>query len=58
MQGVVNIARNHKEARDWDIEQAVSMTSEERQAIALELKRKVYGAQNPDVKEAERKRVK
>ncbi|MGM0588534.1 MAG: hypothetical protein ACQETE_08985 [Bacteroidota bacterium] len=56
MKRVVNIAPNHKEAREWDIKQAISMSPRERQAIALQLKRKVYGVQNPDVKEAERKK--
>jgi hypothetical protein len=54
MKRIVNIARNHQEARDWDIQQAISMTPEERKAVALELKRKVYGVDSPDVKEAER----
>lgn len=47
----VNIAKNHEEARKWDIRQAISMTSEERQEVAKALKNKAYGTTSPDVKE-------
>jgi len=51
MKRVVNIAKNHHEARAWDIRQVVEMTPAERQEIAKKLKNKVYGTQSPDVKE-------
>ncbi|MBI3271765.1 MAG: hypothetical protein HYZ53_22430 [Planctomycetes bacterium] len=43
-------------AREWDIEQELSLTLEERLAIAEELKRRAFGESPPDVSEAERAR--
>ena len=51
---VVNKAANSREANLWDIKQQKNLSSEERQAIARELKRRVYGENPPDVSEAER----
>ncbi len=48
---VVNIARSQEEAREWDIRQALEMTHEERQKVARVLKERVYGENNPDVRE-------
>ena len=50
MKRIVNIAKNKEEADQWDIKQALQMTHEKRQAIALELKKRVYGDENPDIK--------
>jgi hypothetical protein len=58
MERIVHIAKSHEEARDWDIEQAISMTSEKRQAIAKELKIRVYGKVVRDVKESHRLQTK
>ncbi|MBD3614970.1 MAG: hypothetical protein HUJ22_00255 [Gracilimonas sp.] len=58
MERIVNIAKSHKEARDWDIEQAISMTPEKRQAIAKELKIRVFGKTAKDVKESHRLQMK
>lgn len=52
MKRVVHIAKNHQEARDWDIRQVVEMTAVQRQEIAKKLKEKVYGTNPPDVKES------
>lgn len=52
MKRIVNISKNSKEAANWDIEQQVSMTPEERQEAARVLKERVYGPNVPDVKEA------
>jgi len=52
MKRVVNIAKSHREARDYDIRQANEMTSVQRQKIAKKLKEKVYGNQTPDIKES------
>ncbi|MDZ7808231.1 MAG: hypothetical protein U5K71_14105 [Gracilimonas sp.] len=52
MKRIVHIAKNHKEAREWDIKQSTSMTPAERQAIAKELKNRVYGKEVPDVRQA------
>ena len=50
MKRVVNIAKDQDEAHQWDIKQALRMSVEERQKIALTLKRRVFG-KKPDVKE-------
>lgn len=52
MKRIVHIAKNHKEAREWDIKQSISMTPVERQAIAKELKIRVYGKEVPDIRQA------
>jgi len=51
MKRVVHIAKNQDEAYQWDIEQALAMTPEERQEVAKELKRRVYGENPPDIRE-------
>ena len=51
MERIVHIAKNHKEAEEWDILQQISMTPEERQRIAKELKRKVYHNTPKDMRE-------
>ncbi len=45
---------NYEEAELWDIEQQIRMTPEERQAIARELRIRVYGSNPPDVRESHR----
>ncbi len=55
MERVVNKAKNHAEADEWDVQQCINMTSEQRQLIARKLKERVYGKHNPDVKEYHRK---
>jgi hypothetical protein len=56
MKRVVNKSKNPREAEDWDIQQQISMSPEERQKAARILKERVYGKDNPDIKEAERNR--
>ena len=56
MKRVLHIARNHKEAEEWDIEQQLSMTPMERMKAARFLKIRVYGRNNPDVREWHRKK--
>jgi len=51
----VNIAKNQQEAKEWDIRQAVSMSHEERQNVAKTIKKRVYGADTPDVRAYHRK---
>ena len=41
-----------KDAEEWDILQNVRMTPDERQAVASEIKKRVYGKEAPDVREA------
>jgi hypothetical protein len=49
---IVHISHSHREAHEWDVEQQIRMTSEQRQHIARELRRRVYGPNPPDVREA------
>jgi len=50
MERIVNKAKNHKEAGEWDILQQINMKPEERQRIAKELKKKVYGTKTKDIR--------
>lgn len=54
MKRVVNKSKNAREAENWDIQQQIAMSPEERQEAARLLKERVYGNHNPNVKEAER----
>ncbi|MBI5486251.1 MAG: hypothetical protein HY905_02845 [Deltaproteobacteria bacterium] len=51
MERIVHVARDFREARAWDIEQHVSMTPEQRQRAAKELRDRVYGPHCPDVRD-------
>jgi len=51
MERIVNKAKNNKEAEKWDILQQISLTPEERQKIAKELKLRFYGNNVPDVRQ-------
>jgi len=53
MERTVHKTKNFQHADQWDIEQHRKMSSEKRQAVAKELKRRVYGNENPDVRQAE-----
>jgi len=52
MNRTFNKAANHKEAELWDIIQQIKMTPKQRQKVAAELKKRFYGKNNPDVREA------
>jgi hypothetical protein len=54
MNPVVHRAANHAEALAWDIEQHVSMSPEERQAVARTLKRRAFAADAKDVRACHR----
>lgn len=54
MERICNKSKNYKEAEEWDIEQQLNMTSEERQAAAKELRERVYGPNPKDVKDSTR----
>ena len=43
MERVINKAKNFREAERWDILQQIAMTAEERQHVAQELRKRVYG---------------
>jgi hypothetical protein len=53
MERVFQKCRNFKEAEEWDVLQHIGMTSEERQDVAAELRKRVYGEDVPDVREAQ-----
>ena len=52
MERICNKAKNFKEAEDWDIDQHLRMTPEERQDAAKELKKRVYGDKTVDVRKS------
>ncbi len=54
MERVVNIAKDQDEAFRWDVKQALSMFPEERQKVALALKKRAYG-EKPDIRKWEKK---
>jgi hypothetical protein len=56
MERIWNKAKNYKEAEDWDIEQHLRMTPEERQDAAKELRKRVYGNKTVDVRESVRRK--
>jgi hypothetical protein len=48
---VVHKSLSFAEAEEWDIRQHISLTPEQRQAIARELKRRRWGDNPPDVRQ-------
>jgi hypothetical protein len=54
MKRIVHLARDFREAAEWDIDQALSLTPDERRRIARELRKRVYGSRPIDVRRAER----
>jgi hypothetical protein len=48
-------SKNARGAESWDVQQCIRMTPEERQAAALQLKKRVFGKRVPDVRESYRK---
>ena len=57
MRRKVHIARNHKEAEEYDIMQHLEMTPDERLAAAKKLKERVYGKNCPDIREAHKRKT-
>jgi hypothetical protein len=54
IKAVVNVARDFGEAEEWDIRQQVSMSPDERQQIAKELRERCFGTDSPDVRDVHR----
>jgi hypothetical protein len=48
----INISNSFEEAESWDVQQQIHMTPNERQKVARELKIRVYGKKQPDIKDA------
>jgi len=55
MERVVHISRSFEEAEQYDILQNISMTPDERLAAARQLALRVYGENQPDVRESHRR---
>ncbi len=55
MKRIVKKSNNFKDAEEWDILQHIKMSPEERQKAATELRMRVYGKNQPDVRESCRK---
>lgn len=51
MKRIFNKAKDYEGAEEWDIQQQVKMSPEERQLISKELKKKAYGNNSPDVRD-------
>lgn len=51
MERIVNISKSFEEARQWEIEQSLAMTPDERMAAVRDLRQRVYGKNRPDVRE-------
>lgn len=56
MERIVNIAKDHDEARLHDINQVINMTVEERRKVAKSLKKRAFGRNCLDVRD-DRKQV-
>jgi len=51
MERIVNRTASFSDAQEWDIEQQIRMTANERMKAAAELKLRAYGPNAPDVRE-------
>ena len=51
MERIVHISRSFKEAEEWDIQQNFEMTPEERLIAARQLALRIFGKDQPDVRE-------
>lgn len=56
MENIINKSKTFEDAEKWDILQQIEMTPEERQKAAVELRRRFYGDDVPDIKEAEKRK--
>ena len=56
MKRIVNIAKSHKEADEWDILQHIKLSPAERQKIAKRLKLKFYGRNTKELREYYKKK--
>ncbi|MBN1879885.1 hypothetical protein JW823_07215 [bacterium] len=51
MERICNVAKNHREAGEWDIKQNLRLTPNERMKIARILRERVFGKNTKDVRE-------
>jgi hypothetical protein len=54
LESIGHVAKSLADADAWDREQIARLSLDERLQIALELRRRAYGADAPDVRESER----
>ncbi len=54
MERIAHRALGFAAAREWEIQQELIMTPDERFEVAAELKRRAYPAASPDVRDAQR----
>ncbi len=52
MKRVVHKALSFEDAEEWNVQQQVEMTPQERMAAARELNERVYGTETKDVRES------
>jgi hypothetical protein len=48
---IVHKAANFKEADEWEIQQHLAMTPQERMRVAKAIKERMFPGKNPDVRE-------
>ena len=53
---IFNKAKSYKEAEEWDIQQQIKMSHEERQMVSKILRERIYGKDTLDVREAHRQK--
>jgi len=53
---VVKVFKSHEEQEAWDIQYYISLSPEERQRIARELRERCYGANPPRIRDVSLKR--
>ena len=51
MKRVVNIAKTFKQAEEWDIEQQINMTPQERMEAARILRERVFGKNTKSIRQ-------
>jgi hypothetical protein len=54
MKRIFHKAKDKKDVGMWDIQQQISLTPDERLSISVELKKRVYGPDAPDVRQVSR----
>jgi hypothetical protein len=54
MERIFKKAKNYKEAQEWDVEQNLRMTPEQRQDVSKELRERVYGKETVDIRDSVR----
>jgi hypothetical protein len=56
MERIAHKAKGHTQASEWDIQQQLAMTPQERIRAARELQRRAFGTQTKDVRACHKKK--